>query len=602
MTKPLAVLAASLLVPLAAGALDRSAAAPSVPVSDPGADAQAAVATDRAAGRDHAVGDWLGSLDVAPGVTLRLALHVSQSAPGSFAATWDSIDQGTFGNPAQDLKISADSLAFDVPQIGARYAASWDAAAGVWRGQWTQGGRALTLDLARGVPPPAPVVAGLDGDWDGALEAGGVKLRLALHIHTGPKGTTGTLDSIDQGSMGLVLSAISRDGASVRFELNAPKAGFEGTLSPDGRVLTGHWSQGGGALPLVLTRRAPGAPEAKLVRPQTPVKPYPYDEAEVTFDDALAHVRLAGTLTLPRGRGPFPAVVLVSGSGPNTRDEPILGHRIFLVLADHLTRAGVAVLRYDKRGVGASTGDYAHATTADFADDATAALAYLRARGEIDPKRVGLIGHSEGGLIVPMVADRAPAPAFIVMMAGPGVDGARILSAQGRLISRAMGMDESKVAAEGALRDQAIATVRAERDPAKAAVKLRALLTASAKTLGMSDAEVDAYIAQLNTDWFRYFFAYDPAPALRAVRCPVLAIAGSKDLQVPPEDNLAAIRAALAGNPDAQVVELPGLNHLFQTAKTGGLAEYGQIEETLAPAAMDVVTRWILARTRTGAA
>jgi hypothetical protein len=316
----------------------------------------------------------------------------------------------------------------------------------------------------------------------------------------------------------------------------------------------------------------------------------------VTFDDAASHVRLAGTLTLPQGAGPFPAVVLVSGSGPNTRNEPIMNHQLFLVLADHLTRHGVAVLRYDKRGTGTSTGDYAKATTQDFADDADAAAAFLRARKEIDPAKVGLIGHSEGGLIAPMVAVADPKVDFIVMMAGPGVDGAQVLTEQGRLITKAMGLSDAQVAETSALREKLIAIVRTEKDPAVAAAKMRALIAADPKLKDTPPAAIEAQISAINSDWFRFFFNYDLAIALRQVRCPVLAMIGSKDLQVPPDQNLPAIRAALAHNPDAEVEELPSLNHLFQTAKTGAVGEYGEIEETLAPVALDLMTGWILKR------
>ena len=309
-------------------------------------------------------------------------------------------------------------------------------------------------------------------------------------------------------------------------------------------------------------------------------------------------LRLAGTLTLPKGNGPFPAVVLVAGSGPNTRNEPILGHQLFLVLADHLTRQGIAVLRYDKRGTGQSTGDYAKATTMDFADDVQAAMAYLKTRKDIDPRRIGLIGHSEGGLIVPIVAARDPSTAFIVMMAGPGVNGLDILLEQGRLIAKAMGMTDAKIAESSALRAQLFDIVRTEKDPAAAEVKLRAAFAPLAKAQALPDSAVEAQIRQINTEWFRAFFDYDPAPTLRQVRRPVLAINGSLDLQVPPAQSLPAIRAALAGNPDAEVDELPGLNHLFQTAKTGGVGEYAQIEETISPLALDTMTRWILKHSR----
>ena len=455
----------------------------------------------------------------------------------------------------------------------------------------------LTLpgQAALAQPAAASASASVEGDWDGALTVNAtVKLRIALHIKSGPQGLSGTMDSIDQQAMGIPASSVTLDGPQVRFEIKAIAGVFLGAPDASGQTLTGQWSQGGASLPLVLTRRAAGQPQAALNRPQTPVKPYPYGEEEVAYDNAAAHVRLAGTLTLPKGKGPFPAVVLVAGSGPNTRNEPILGHQIFLVLADHLTRQGIAVLRYDKRGAGASTGDYAKATTMDFADDVQAAMAYLKTRKDIDPRRIGLIGHSEGGEIVPIVAARDPSTAYIVMMAGPGANGADILMEQGRLIAKAAGMDDARIAQTSALRAEMISIVRTEKDPAAAEVKLRAAFAPTAKAMNLPDSAVDAQIQQINTAWFRAFFDYDPAVTLRQVKRPVLAINGSLDLQVPPAQNLPPIRAALAQNRDAEIDELPGLNHLFQTAKTGGVGEYGQIEETISPLALDTITRWVL--------
>jgi pimeloyl-ACP methyl ester carboxylesterase len=429
----------------------------------------------------------------------------------------------------------------------------------------------------------------LDGDWDGTLSISVIKLRLAFHIRIGPDGATGTVDSIDQHAIGIPLSKVTRSGDSVGFEIASIKATFQGGLDPSGESLTGQWHQGADDTPLKLTRRPPGQAQATSLRPQTPSKPFPYREEDIAFVNDAAHVRLAATLTLPDGNGPFPAVVLVAGSGPNTRNEPIFGHQPFLVLADHLTRHGIAVLRYDKRGTGASKGDYATATSNDFADDAEAALAYLTTRREIDPRHIGLIGHSEGGLIVPMVAARNPSTAFIVMMAGPGVNGADVWKEQLGLIGAASGMAPEQIAAASAQRQRLIDILRAENNPERAAVRLRAVMGTQAPP-----AQIDAAIAQINNKWFREFFACEPAPVLHKVKCPVLVLQGSKDLQVSAAQNLPAIRVALAGNRDVEIDELPNLNHLFQTATTGGVGEYGQIEETIAPVAMDTMTRWIL--------
>ena len=435
------------------------------------------------------------------------------------------------------------------------------------------------------------------GDWDGALNVSAVRLRLAFHITSGAAGLTGALDSIDQQASGIPLTRVAVEGDKVHIEIAAVHGTFDGTLDASGGTLAGEWRQGAGVLPLQLTRRAAGQAQAVLRRPQTPVKPYPYREEEVTFADADAgaDVRLAGTLTLPQGAGPFPAVVLVSGSGPNTRNEPIVGHQLFLVLADHLTRHGIAVLRYDKRGTGRSTGDYGKATSRDFADDARAAGVYLRGRSEIDPKHVGLIGHSEGGLIVPMVAVRDPSVAFIVMLAGPGVNGAEVWLEQLKLILAAAGMAPDKIAIAAGQRQRIIDIIRSEPDLDKAAPKVRAVLREQAPQA--TPEQLDAVVNQVNTRWFREFFAYEPAPVLRQVRRPVLVLAGTKDVQVSAAQSLPRIREALSGNPDVEIDALPGLNHLFQTARTGAISEYSEIEETMAPVALDTVTRWIRAHT-----
>jgi pimeloyl-ACP methyl ester carboxylesterase len=285
-------------------------------------------------------------------------------------------------------------------------------------------------------------------------------------------------------------------------------------------------------------------------------------------------------------------VLLIVGSGPHDRDESLMGHKPFLVLADYLTRKGIVVLRADKRGVGKSTGDAATATTADYATDAEAGVAYLKSRPEVDSHKIGLIGHSEGGVIAPMAAARNRDVAFIVMMAGTGVPGDQIIVEQLRLITEAGGAGKEKVAKDAANERELLALVETEKDDAVLDRKLREKLAAN----GMPEGQIGPSIKAVASPWFHYFLTYDPATALRKVACPVLAINGSLDLQVPPAQNLPAIRKALedGGNKHYEVDELPGLNHLFQTAKTGAPSEYGEIEETISPLAMDKMAGWIL--------
>jgi pimeloyl-ACP methyl ester carboxylesterase len=329
----------------------------------------------------------------------------------------------------------------------------------------------------------------------------------------------------------------------------------------------------------------------------------------VTFPGGASGVMLAGTLTTPPGAGPFPAAVLISGSGPNDRDETIFGHKPFLLLADTLTRRGVAVLRYDKRGIGHSTGHYAQATSADFAADAAAAVRYLRAQKIVDPKRIGLIGHSEGGLIAPLVASEHPTDiAFVVLLAAPGMTGEKILLAQAALIGKAEGATPAQMAQEHALQQAIFTVVKREPNPILAQAQVRAaVLKAVAALSPASKAKIadPAAYAQLESrqvsPWLRFFLTYDPAPALEKTRCPVLALDGSKDLQVPPAEDLALTSEALksGGNTNVTVQELPNLNHLFQTCDTGSPSEYAKISETMAPSALAIIGDWVAGQTET---
>jgi len=464
---------------------------------------------------------------------------------------------------------------------------------------WCQAAAPAAPPVSQAVAAPS-VIPGLDGDWDGTLDVATIKLRLVFHIASAPAtGTTATLDSIDQGAKGIPVTAVTKTGDKLLFEVKVIQGSFEGTPSSDGRTITGTWRQGPNSIPLTLTRRAMGAAAPTANRPQTPVRPFPYREEEVSYVNAASadKVQLAGTLTLPQGKGPFPAAILIAGSGPNGRDEEILGHKLFLVLSDYLTRQGIAILRVDKRGVGHSTGSYEKATSLDFASDVKAGLAWLRSRSDIDRGHIGLIGHSEGGLIAPMVAADDPGVAFVVLMAGPGENGTKILLQQGALILKAAGMSESAVAENTAGRAAMLKLVREEVDPAKLDAELRPMMASLDKTGSMSPQAIDAQVKALSNPWFRFFLSYEPAPTLARLRMPVLAMGGSLDLQVPPRENLAAIRSALAGDKQATIVELPGLNHLFQTAKTGAPSEYSMIEETMAPVALKTISDWIIART-----
>ncbi len=444
------------------------------------------------------------------------------------------------------------------------------------------------------------------GDWLGALDVGAVKLKLILHVTSAADGAANgvsngswraTLDSPDQGANGLKVDSLTVEGATVKFTMTALGAAFEGTLKGD--ELAGTFKQSGTNLPLTF-KRATAADLAPPKRPQTPQPPFPYVAEDVTYDNPAANIKLAGTLTLPRATAPVPAVILVSGSGPQNRNEELLGHQPFWVLADHLTRAGIAVLRVDDRGVGKSTGKFGMATSEDFASDVLAGIAYLKTRKELDAKKLGVIGHSEGGLIAPMCAAKSSDVAFIVMMAGPGVTGEAILYEQGALIARAAGAQEDAITQNRKLQEKIFAILKTEKDPAAAEKKLAELTAAEVAAAPEAqkkalEATLNAQLKAFNAPWFHLFLTFDPRPVLRQVKVPVLALNGELDLQVSPQQNLPEIAKALTagGNKNFKIVELPKLNHLFQTAQTGAISEYGKIEETFAPAALTLITEWI---------
>jgi pimeloyl-ACP methyl ester carboxylesterase len=416
------------------------------------------------------------------------------------------------------------------------------------------------------------------------------------------------VDSPDQGAQGIPASAVTvRDGV-LRVEVAMVGGWFEGRLSADGEQAEGEWHQSGAPLPLTL-RRAAQLPERQ--RPQEPKRPYPYEDEEVTYGNTVDGVRLAATLTYPRSGGSFPAVVLITGSGLQDRDETVFGHKPFLVLADHLTRQGIAVLRADDRGVGGSEEGPAGATSEHLAGDALAGVEYLKTREEIDQKRIGLLGHSEGGEIAPMAAVRSPDVAFIVLLAASGVTGREIILEQQALIMKAEGASDQAIANQRAETEAYIEVALEEEDSAVAAERIRELVEASLARMteeqregaGVStetvDAQVKAISEQMLNPWFRFFLTYDPKPALTQVKVPVLAIAGEKDMQVPPKQNLPVIEEALkvGGTQHYMVKELPGLNHLLQTAKTGSPSEYARIEETMSPTALKLIGDWILEHT-----
>ncbi len=444
-------------------------------------------------------------------------------------------------------------------------------------------------------------VSGQDitGQWNGILKVQGMQLRLVFHIEKTDSGYSSTMDSPDQGVMGIPVTSVTFEQSTITLIIPSAKIAYDGVLGED-NIIVGTFRQAGQSFPLNLSKEI--VEKEKLVRPQEPVKPYPYYEEEITFRNEKAGIDLAGTLTLPKKDGVYPVVVLISGSGPQNRDEELLGHKPFLVLSDYLTRNGIAVLRYDDRGTASSNGDFATATTMDFASDAQAAVDYLVKRKEINHKQIGLIGHSEGGIIAPIVAAGSKDVAFIVLMAGTGIPGDQLLLLQQELIGRASGVSEEELKANKVFNKGAFDMVIHSTDDAQ----LKKDLTDYIKQgfadnpeeipEGMTaDENAAMHANQLVSPWMQYFIKYNPALILEKVKCPVLAINGEKDLQVPPKENLGSIAAALkkGGNKKVTTKVLPGLNHLFQECTTGSPDEYAVIEQTISPVALSEILEWI---------
>ncbi len=444
----------------------------------------------------------------------------------------------------------------------------------------------------------------ITGQWNGVLKFQGTQLRLVFNISKSEKGYSSTMDSPDQGAKGIPVTATTFENSKLKIEIANAGITYSGELKEN--EVQGTFKQGGMEFPLNLSRKV--IEKEALKRPQEPVKPYPYVTEDVVFQNPQASISLAGTLSLPEKGSNFPVAVLISGSGPQNRDEELLGHKPFLIIADYLTRHGIAVLRFDDRGVGQSKGEFKTATSADFATDVESAVAYLKTRKEIDPKKIGLIGHSEGGIIAPMVASRSKDVNFIVLLAGTGIRGDKLLLMQQELIARANGVSEAEI--KKSLESGSIAfdmVLKSKDIPSLTTDLTRYIKDVLSKDKtaelpkGMTEEQfISSQINQLTSPWMVYFIKYDPAIALEKVKCSVLAVNGEKDLQVPPKENLTAIENALkkGKNKNVTIKEFPNLNHLFQEAKTGSPSEYAAIEQTFSPVALEEVTQWILNKTK----
>lgn len=559
---------------------------------------------------------WYGLVET-PSLWLRIVVKAARDQ-GQWSGRLVSVDQSDQEIPLSEIQIADGVFTFACAALKASFSGTLDEAGTVAEGKFAQMGGLFPLKLTRvqTMPPREP-----KNVWTGLLVAGAQELELQFRVFDSPDGRPYVaFDSLSQGAKGMPAE-ISETPDEITITSPLVRGTFTGKFDSRHQEIVGTWQQNGQTFPLTL-HEAPERDLAPPLRPQTPKPPFPYELRQVSFPGGQDGVTLAGTLTLPReksgNRAGFPAVVLVSGSGPQDRDETISEHRPFAVIADDFTRHGLAVLRYDDRGIGQSTGDFAGGTTLDFAADAAAAVRFLQTVPGISAGKMGLVGHSEGGLIAPLVAaDPANKVAFIVLLAGPGVSGEALIRSQTRLMAQAAGAGETTMEASRRINDITMATVKslpldvAGQDVESAIIAAlheqlpedmrKAIFSGQegASLADQLDPQVKASLGMATTPWYRYFIGYDPAPTLQKVTCPVLAINGEKDSQVACDLNLEAIRQAFTavGKTNFQCRAFPGLNHLFQSCTTGALSEYNSIEETLAPEVLTAMRDWISGQT-----
>lgn len=544
-------------------------------------------------------GDWEGVLEV-NGMQLPLVLHLQQTDEGT-SGSLDSPAQGATGMPMSRLEMTDDHLLFELSDIGVHYEGRLDVASDTITGKFIQGGvfdlsfTRVDNDVAHSdSSDPAALV----GQWGGTVQIPGNPLRLLLHVQLQEGQLNASADSPDQNVTGLAVDAIGIEAGVVTFTMQALGVEFTGHLSEDEQTIQGDFKQQGLVFKLVLTLGA--SPKQVYQRPQEPQGPFVYHVEDVVVENRSAGVQLAGTLTRPADpKQVKAAAVMITGSGPQDRDETVFKHKPFWVIADHLAGQGYAVLRLDDRGVGASTGDFKQATSADFVTDIAAAVDYLQAREDIPADKVGLIGHSEGGMIAPMLAAERPDLGFLILLAGPGIPITELLAEQKYLIAKTMGQDEDALQQQRvedlAFHQQLVQWASGDDYAEQVTQYLQQALSEDGVSAAQLQLAVENHLKMVNTPWFRYFIAFDPAPYLAQVKTPLLALNGSLDVQVAAESNLAGIERTLqaAQHPDFTTLALPRLNHLFQTSNTGATSEYVQIEETFAPVALQAMVNWL---------
>jgi len=457
---------------------------------------------------------------------------------------------------------------------------------------------------------------GITGIWKGVLHVQPKEIPIVFHIARDSAGKLiATFDSPSQNAFNLPVSEVITRADSVVFMIAMLNGKYAGILSGDTRTIDGQWFQGNGSLPLTVTKTSDSATVKQQRRPQTPKPPFPYQTRDVEYWNADSTIQYGASLTYPNtdpgkpAQKSFPAIIMITGSGQQDRDETLFGHKPFAVIADNLTRHGFLVLRVDDRGIGKTTGNFSQSTSLDFAKDVEAGLDFLEAQPEVNKENIGLLGHSEGGLIAPIVAGKRKEVKFIVLLAGPGIPSVDLMEQQSEAASVSEGLTRAEAKAGSAFARIVMEEVNKGLDSTSTFQNIRKRVDGWAKTIDTvtlakirrrNTASVDEMIRQsvnaLSSKWFRYFIAFDPQPYLQQLHCKVLALNGSRDVQVVAAYNLPGIRASLqkSRSPQYDVIELTGLNHLFQTCVKCSPSEYGELEETFSPKALETIDSWLL--------
>ena len=548
------------------------------------------------------VKSWGGTLITGMGGKLRVVINITQNEKGNLAALLDSPDQGVNGIPVDSVILENNKIKLIVSSIKGEFEGVINDQFIQIDGEWKQAGQSLPLILKPIIPSknePEYFVM-----WQGILQAGDAKLRMVFKFYKNEMDSIGvSLDIPEQRAKDISASTVHNDDDSIYIRFNQMDAYYIGKFNSRKTSIKGKWFQSGSNFDLVL-EKIDKVEEVK--HPQEPKGPFPYNEEEVVFENKTAGINLAGTFTYPKEiyniKG-FPAVVLVTGSGPQTRDEEVFGHKTFLVWSDYLTRNGIAVLRYDDRGIGKSKGNFNSATTMDFSTDAIAAIKYLKSRKEVNPEKLGIIGHSEGGLIAPIAANRCKDVSFIVLAAGPAVPGDEIVLLQSELILQKTGAPEEIIKNNNNSNKKIFDIIKNSKDSLEASGKLDHYFNDIYNSLSDSEKNRSEYSKESNeqkkkrflSPWFRQFIMIDPRNELVRLDMPVLAMYGENDLQVPPSQNKDEMEKVLAKSRSKyfKVVVLPGLNHIFQESESGLPTEYGNIEQTASPKMLELMTDWI---------